>query len=87
MTRQEFYDGLTDYFCRCHPERQIDKITDTENLFDAGYIDSLTVVDLILTIQDMLDIEVTIGNHTVGSFHNMRRIYDTFACQGTGVGS
>lgn len=54
-------------------------IGEDANLHDAGLVDSLTTVELIIFIEDWFDREIPLEDHPPRVFHTMSSIWDTFS--------
>ena len=78
MESKYFYKSIINFIKQRHPELEVDKISETDNLFDLGYIDSLSVTEFILFLEKLLGREIPIGNYEPRTFHNMKSLFETF---------
>jgi len=78
MNRDEFYQSLRTFFQERHPELDATTISEHDNLWDKGVVDSFTTVDLLVHIQERLERRISVGRYSPRTFHTMQRMYDAF---------
>jgi acyl carrier protein len=78
MNSENFYKSLQEFLKERRSNGKTNHISEKDNLFDLGYIDSLNVVELILFIEEKTGKEIPIENYTPRTFHTMKQIFDTF---------
>ncbi|MBV8270559.1 MAG: acyl carrier protein [Planctomycetaceae bacterium] len=87
MDRTAFYREVGDFLRARHPDPPPGEVGEDDNLFDHGYVDSLTVVHLILKVQSLMGVEVQLQRLSPGSFHTLKNVYDTFSALSPGSSS
>lgn len=58
-----------------------ESIDEDANLNDAGLVDSLTTVELVIFIEDWFEREIPLEDYPPRVFHTMASIWDTFSGQ------
>lgn len=77
MTKQEVYLRITDYISK-RGELEGIRIHETDNLLEHGYVDSLTLVDMIAFLEELVGHEIIIENYELRNFYTLESIYATF---------
>lgn len=74
MNKQFFIDEVTRYLVHMRPHREL-PMPDA-NLWTLGYLDSLSVVELILFVERMVGSDLSVGD--VHSLRSIDTIYDNY---------
>ncbi len=65
-----FKEKIRNYFF----SRDVKKLSDSENLFDSGLLDSFGVVEFTSFLEDVFDISLEIDDMTMDNFKNINSI-------------
>lgn len=60
------------------PDVDSGRLTDEENLFDAGVLDSFTVVSVVMFVEEFRGAELELESTGIESFSSINRIYAEF---------
>jgi acyl carrier protein len=74
VDRQLFVDALTQYLVRKRPQKEAP--APAANLWALGYLDSLSIVELVLFIENVTGSELSVGD--VDSLQSIDAIYDYY---------
>ncbi|MBT2765874.1 phosphopantetheine-binding protein [Paenibacillus sp. ISL-20] len=77
MTKQEVYFRITEHIKKTSKLEEI-QINETDNLLQFGYVDSLTLVDLINFLEQLVGHEIKIEEMDIRKFYTLESIYETF---------
>ena len=78
-TTHEFYTDFRSFLQKRNPEADLSTVAPDTNLFDAGVVDSLNMVHVILFIEEYFGVAVRIEEVELSTFYTMERIYAMFA--------
>jgi len=78
MEREKFYELFLNYIKANNKNVKIDEIADKDNLFEMGYTDSLSMVKMIVFLEETLGREILLEKYELRNFYSMYDIYNTF---------
>lgn len=78
VDKQLFVDEVTRYLVHMRPHREL-PMPDA-NLWTMGYLDSLSVVELVLFVENMIGSDLSVGD--VHSLRSIDAIYDNYVKPG-----
>ncbi|MGX7825345.1 acyl carrier protein [Actinokineospora sp. 24-640] len=76
--RDEFAKRFEEFVTGVDPERSLAGVGPDDNLFDAGVLDSFTVVKVIVFLEELTGAPIDLGEASIESFATLNGIYDTF---------
>jgi acyl carrier protein len=76
MVRVEFDKAIEQYFKQINPELSMENISETDNLYEKGLIDSLNTVRLIMFLEKLLDAEIRIDKYNIRDFYTIKSLYE-----------
>ena len=76
MEQQQFVERMTAYLRSKRPDADSDALTPAASLWDLGYLDSVSMVELIIFVEGLLGGSVTLDTSDVRSFGSIQAIYD-----------
>jgi acyl carrier protein len=76
MERQQFVDSMTAYLRGKRPDGDGQALTPDASLWDLGYLDSVSMVELIMFVEGLLGGNVMIDTSDVRSFGSIQAVYD-----------
>lgn len=76
MEQQQFVDLMTAYLRSKRPDADSQALTPDASLWDLGYLDSVSMVELIMFVEGLLGGNVTLDTSDVRSFGSIRAVYD-----------
>jgi acyl carrier protein len=76
MEQQQFVDLMTEYFRGKYPDADAQALTPGASLWDLGFLDSVSMVELIIFVEGLLGGNVTLDTSNVRSFGSIQAIYD-----------
>ena len=77
MTKQEVYERIAERIKKSRELEEVE-INESDNLLEHGYVDSLTLVDLIAFLEEMIGHEIKIEDLDIRKFYTLESIYETF---------
>ncbi|MBX7230004.1 MAG: acyl carrier protein [Burkholderiaceae bacterium] len=77
MTRNDFITAVIAFLVETTEKLSIDITPDTD-LIETGVVDSFSITQLILFIEDTLDIEISLDDPNLDSIRTVRRIDMTY---------
>lgn len=84
LDREQFYDEVRSYLREQSGARsstEVSRAGATDNLWDAGYLDSFGMVALLSFLEDLLGREIVLTADSLRTFHTLERIYDNYVAQ------
>lgn len=78
MDEKQFYESFLPFLDSINLDQEHGDISPSTNLLEAGYIDSLKMVELIIYLEELLGEEIAIEEYHVRKFYSMGSIYQTF---------
>jgi acyl carrier protein len=81
LDRAEFTSNFAKFIAGIDTERSIDAVGPDDNLFDAGVLDSFTVVKVIVFLENLVGQPVDLQGATIDSFATLNDIYNNFVAQ------
>ncbi|PRY30503.1 hypothetical protein [Pseudosporangium ferrugineum] len=82
IERSQFISAFEEFVAGIGPDRSITALQPGDNLFDAGVLDSFTVVRVIVFLEELLGRPVDLDDAGIDSFATMDSIYGTFVATG-----
>lgn len=76
--RDAFSTQFRAWLAEFNPDVDPATLTDEENLFDAGVLDSFSVVSVVMFVEQFRGSELHLEDASIESFSSLDRIYDTF---------
>lgn len=83
VSRSEFDAELAAFVSRLGDGRSMSGVGGDENLFDAGVLDSFSVIKLITLIENLVGRPIDLEQATIEIFATTDRIYGTFVSPGS----
>jgi acyl carrier protein len=81
LDRTEFTSRFGEFVSGVDEERSIATLGPDDNLFDAGVLDSFTVVKVIVFLEHLVGRPVDLQEASIESFASLNSIYDNFVKQ------
>lgn len=78
LDRMEFTSRFGEFISGVDQDRSVGTVGPDDNLFDAGVLDSFTVVKVIVFLERLLGRPVDLQDASIESFASLNSIYDTF---------
>ncbi|WP_424217326.1 acyl carrier protein (plasmid) [Streptomyces sp. BI20] len=78
LDRPEFTDAVTEFLTKSNPE-VTEAFGPDDNLFTLGLVDSLRLVELIVTLERLTGREIPVENYSISSFYTINGLYDMVA--------
>jgi len=78
MDRSTFIETLTGYLQQINPDREVSSVAPDANLHDAGLIDSLRMVELVLFLEKATGRPIPVERHEPRVFHTLDKMYAAF---------
>jgi hypothetical protein len=76
MEEQRFVAQMTEYLRNKRPEADGSALTPEANLWDLGYLDSVSMVELVWFVENLLGGNVLLDTSDVRSFGSIQAVYD-----------
>jgi acyl carrier protein len=76
MEQQQFVAQMTEYLRSRRPEADSAALTPEANLWDLGYLDSVSMVELVWFVETLLGGNVMLDTSDVRSFGSIQAVYD-----------
>lgn len=76
MDKQQFLVVMREYLGGKRPEANAAALTLGSSLWETGFVDSVSMVELILFVEQLLGADVTLDTGDVRSFGSIQAIYD-----------
>lgn len=76
MDREQFDIAVRAFFKSMRPASTVDAVRGSDNLFDAGILDSLGMVELISYLEELLDSDLDIDHLSLRAFHTIDGMYE-----------
>lgn len=76
--REEFVREFGAWVKELNPDIDPSELRADENLFDAGVLDSFSVLRVIMFVEQLRGAEVDLEEANIESFSSLDRIYETF---------
>lgn len=86
MQKEEFKQQFLTFLQSINLDQEVREIDNTTNLLEAGYIDSLNMVEMIIYLEEMTGEEIAIENYQLRNFYTIEGIYHTFIANKVTVG-
>jgi acyl carrier protein len=81
LDRDEFTSAFADFIAGIDAERSIPTVRPGDNLFDAGVLDSFTVMRVIVFLENLVDRPVDLQDANIESFATIDDIYKNFVAK------
>jgi acyl carrier protein len=85
MEREHFYKAMSEFITGLAAERTGEPVTavigDDDNLFDLGLVNSFTIIQMIVFLEELTGVSIDLSVHELESFYTLRGIYSL--AQGT----
>ena len=78
LDRAEFTSRFGDFIAAIDEERSVTTVGPDDNLFDAGVLDSFTVVKVIVFLEELVGRPIDLQDASIESFASLNSIYTTF---------
>lgn len=78
MTKQEFEGHFAQILRRIKGNPDLRPPRSDESLWDAGYLTSFTMVEVIAALESLLGRELVLSADALKSFYSVDRIFDTY---------
>jgi acyl carrier protein len=89
MERDAFYKAMSEFIAELAEKRTGEPVTivigEDDNLFDLGLVDSFTIIQMIVYLEDLSGVSIDLSEHDLESFYTIHGICDLV--QGTDAGS
>ena len=82
MDKETFRHLFSGFLKTLKPDKQIDSIPDDENLWDLGLLDSLTMVDLMVFLEEQVGVQLEVERLSPDVFHTVSGIYSAVVSSG-----
>lgn len=76
MTEEQFVHAVKDYLAGAKPDLDASRLTPDDNLWELGYLDSLSTADLVVFVEGLAGREIDLAGGDVKSVRSIRAIYD-----------
>jgi acyl carrier protein len=76
MTDEEFYGKFIALLQEIRPASGLNRLQPNTHLWEAGYLDSLAMLEVIFFLEETLGRELQLSGNFLPTFFTMRRIYD-----------
>lgn len=76
--RDEFAKRFEEFITGVDPERSLAGVGPSDNLFDAGVLDSFTVAKVIIFLEHLVGGQIDLSEASIESFSTVDSIYETF---------
>ncbi|MEC0106290.1 acyl carrier protein [Paenibacillus taichungensis] len=77
MTKQEVYSLIIEHIKKTNKLDEL-QINGNDNLLEHGCVDSLTMVDMIVFLEEQVGYEIVIEQYDIRKFYTLDSIYETF---------
>ena len=78
LDRAEFTSRFGEFVASIDPDRSLATVGPDDNLFDAGVLDSFTVVKVIVFLEELVGEPIDLQEASIESFASLNSIYATF---------
>lgn len=78
MNKEQFVENFCLFLQSLNLNSDISNLETTTNLMESGYLDSLSMVEVIIFIENMIGEEISIENYQLSNFYTIEDIYNTF---------
>lgn len=77
MSEKEFYSKTSEFIMSMENNRDknISVINHNDNLWDLGLMNSFSVVELVLFLEDFTQTSIELDANMLGDLHTLKRIY------------
>lgn len=76
--RDDFSNQFRAWLAEFNPEVDPADISDQENLFDAGVLDSFSVVSVVMFVEKFRGSELNLEEASIEAFSSLNQIYESF---------
>ncbi|MFB7816515.1 acyl carrier protein [Paenibacillus chitinolyticus] len=77
MTKEDVYAKFVEHIKKTNQVEDL-QIDENDNLLEHGYIDSLSMVDMIVFLEEQVGREIVIEDYDIRKFYTLKSIYETF---------
>ncbi|GKS12341.1 hypothetical protein YDYSY3_33410 [Paenibacillus chitinolyticus] len=77
MTKEDVYAKFVEHIKKMNQAEDL-QIDENDNLLEHGYIDSLSMVDMIVFLEEQVGREIVIEDYDIRKFYTLKSIYETF---------
>ncbi|MCY9589762.1 acyl carrier protein [Paenibacillus chitinolyticus] len=77
MTKEDVYAKFVEHIKKTNQVEEL-QIDENDNLLEHGYIDSLSMVDMIVFLEEQVGREIVIEDYDIRKFYTLKSIYETF---------
>jgi acyl carrier protein len=81
IAREDFYARFGDFLLALKPDRERPAPAPDTHLWEAGYLDSFGMLQVIDHLEEMLGREIPLGPAALPNFFTLRRIYETYVTE------
>jgi acyl carrier protein len=79
MEREPFYKAMREFITELAAERTGEPVTtaigEDDNLFDLGLINSFTIIEMIVFLEELTGVSVDLSAHELETFYTLRGTY------------
>ena len=87
MRRHEFYDAFAPYLRNLASGRHTTELQPDTHLWAAGYLDSISVLDVLSFLETLTGREVVLEGEFLPTFFTMESIFETYVLPATTSGA
>jgi acyl carrier protein len=81
--REGFYRRFGEYLLELKPNSGLPEPDPDVHLWEAGYLDSFAMLQVIDQLERLLGREISLGPAALPSFFTLKRIYETYVDEGS----
>jgi acyl carrier protein len=78
IDREQFYANFREFLLGLKPDRDLPPPSPDTHLWEAGYLDSFAMLQVVDHLEAMLGQEIALGPNALPSFFTLHRIYETY---------
>ncbi len=78
MSSAEFFQKFKQFLAELDPDLQLDALTPDTHLWEAGYLDSFAMLNVVVFIEDEIGREVVLNTDALPSFFTVERMYRAY---------
>jgi acyl carrier protein len=76
ISQAKFKEFIMEFFRAQHGPDKVSRVSDETNLFDAGMLDSLQLIEFIVALEKFTGTEIAVEEMSVRSFRTMTSIWE-----------
>lgn len=78
IERESFFAEFTNFLRELKPHRELPAPAADTHLWEAGYLDSFALIQVIDRLEQMTGREIPVAPDTLATFFTLGRIYETY---------